>query len=412
MPFVSAFAYTDIISMPLVFSFILLLIIGAFVLKEAKIPKGFLGFDILVIFMFFFVVMFSHIINGWGNSKSFNHTAAYTGTIILFYIVIKFTLFFLEEKTDTFKLIIKLITYTTTVSALYVNFEFILANFFDLNINDYIPRPREEQMHYQPYVIELFYRARGFASESGIYTLMLEMFAPLSVYFISFSGYCKWPKIIKGFVFTIIIFSAFFAASSATFIVVPIAILISMLAYFKKVWVYFKNKQIDFYLKLTGILTLVVLIGNYFALYAKILLSLSEKMNSSSLDDRKERMDFFFEQFSKFDINNKLIGAGPAGFDILGFDDSKSIISLYYSITFELGFTGLVFIILLIFYFLFSILRFKTKFAFFLLVAFLSGAMHFYIINNYWVPWFWFIGVIAVYYRNFNHCIEQKLRQL
>ena len=409
MPFISAFAYTDIISMPLVVALFLLLSIVVCFLKDGKFPDGFLGFDILIIAMLFLVVLFSHIINGWGNGKSINHTLAYISSLTLFYLVIKYTLFSLADQRDLFKLILKLITYTVLTSALYVNAEFIFANFFEFNLNDYIPRPKEEQMHYQPYVIELFYRARGFASESGVYTQMMELFAPLAVYYISFSGYCKWPKIVKGLIFTSIVFSVIFAASSATFIIVPVAIVISMLIFFKKVWVYFKSKRLNFYLKVFGMLSLIAAIGNYFALYANILLSLTQKMDSSSFDDRKDRLDFFFLQFSKFDFSNKMIGAGPAGFDILGFDDSKSIISLYYSVTFELGFIGIFLLLLLILYFLFSMLKLNSKAAFFLLIGFLSGATHFYVVNNYWVPWFWFIGAVAVYYRNFFNYIEQEL---
>lgn len=402
MPFVSAFSFSDIISLPLIFAAVISILMGLQIIKTGKLPVGFLGLDILIFFLLFFLVLSSYCINGWGNSKSLNHTIAYISSISLFYIAIKFTLFQLSDKNELLLKVLQVISYATIVSAFYVNAEFILANFFELDLNDYIPRPSEEQMFYKPYVIGLFFRARGFASESGAYTQMVELFAPLTVYYMFFSSYCKWSVWFKITTVILIVISIIFAASSATFIIVPIAVLISVLVYIKKIVIYLRKKSIIFFLKTAIVLSFIILISNYFSIYANIILSLTDKADSSSFDDRKERIDFFYSKFSNVNIVNKLIGTGPAGFDVLGFDNGKSIISLYYNITFELGLIGFFLLLLFLLYFFFSVFSLNSKLGFFLLIAFLSGTMHYYVMNNYWVPWFWFIGAIAIYCRSHN----------
>ncbi len=129
---------------------------------------------------------------------------------------------------------LQFITYTTIISALYGNAEFISSNFFGVNLNDYVPRP--SRTFYNPSVLGLYYRARGFAPESGVYTQMLELFGPLTIYYLFFSRYCKWLKIFKILSTLSIIFSILFAASSATFVALPLSIIIFSNYLYKASW--------------------------------------------------------------------------------------------------------------------------------------------------------------------------------
>jgi len=397
MPFVSAFAYTDIISLPLIFALFLFILMFAKIIQSGKLPEGFLGFDLAIIFLFSFLVLFSFIINGWGNAKSLNHTVAYLSTFMLFYVGIKFTLFNIQDKNLILKRILQFITYATIISALYGNVEFISSNFFGLNINDYIPRPNEAEAFYNPTVLALFYRARGFASESGVYTQMLELFAPLTIYFMYFSGQCKWLKVMKALFTVSIILSIIFAASSATFIIIPLAILFSLFVYIKKVIHFLVKKSWIFYLKTMFVLLSVLVINSYLSIYTSILLSITEKLDSNSLGDRQDRINFFFTQFSKFSPTTKLIGAGPAASNILGFEGNGTIISLYYNVAFELGIIGFFLLISILGYVFLHNFFIKSKIGFFLTISVISGIMHYYFVNNYYVPWFWFIAAFTIF---------------
>jgi hypothetical protein len=398
MPFVSAFSFTGTISLPLVCAAFLFILMIVKMLQTGKLPRDFLGADILVILFFLFFDVLSFTINGWGNSTSFNHTVAYISTFLLFYIAIKFTLFSIPDKELLFRRTLQFITYTTLLSAVYGNVEFISNNAFGFNLNDYIPRPGLDAEHYSPIVLSLFYRVRGFAYESGVYTQMLELLAPLTIYYLYFSGYCKWIKGLKIFFTIAIVLSIIFAASSATFVEVPIAIVFSFLLFIKKIFRFFTHKSIFYYVKIFMVIIVLFIVNNYLSLYTSVLLSITEKLDSYSMEDRQSRVNFFYSEFSRFSLLKKTIGAGPAATDLLGVDGGHVVVSLFYNVTFELGFIGLFLLISLISYIFLNTISIKTKIGFFLTISIVSGIIHYYVIHDFWVPWFWFVGAFSIFY--------------
>ena len=397
MPFVSAFAFTGTISLPLIVALALFILMGIKIIRSGKLPKDFVGFDLVMVMLFLFLVLFSYVINGLNNSKSFNHTVAYLTTFLLFYVAIKFTLFDLGDEKRVFIRVLQFITFITVTGALFANLEFISSNFFDLNINEYIPRPSEEEGFYEASVLGVFYRARGFAAESGHFAFLMELFSPLTFYYLYYSGYCRWNVFQKAFVIIIIVLSFIFAASSASFVIVPVAVASAVLLNINKVFIYVKKRPVKFLVSTATASFIIVAVDYFFSFYALLLLSIKDKIDSSSFDDRQDRLLFFNDKFSHLDFIGKLSGVGPAGFDILGFDESKSILSLYYSLTFELGFLGLLLVLLLFIYLILHTLRIKSKIGFFLLVSVISGAIHYYFIANFWYPWFWFIGAFTIF---------------
>jgi hypothetical protein len=409
MPFVSGFAITGTISAPLIIAVLLLLGMAYQVIRGINVPKGFWGYDILIIGLFLFQVLLSFLLNGFGHPKSLNHTIAYLASFLLFFIVIKFTLFFLADSGSLLKKILLVLTILTFVNSLYTNVEFILDNFFGINLNDYIPRPTANEMFYDAGVLSMFHRARGFASESGSYTAMVEIFFPLAIYYMFFSGWCKWSSIFKTVIVLLTISSLIFAASTATFIIIPICFTIALLFHFKRIGGYLlKNKRRYF---LIGIVVCAIcwLINHFLSVFYLIYLSVIEKMDSGSFDERQAKIDFFYIQYEKLNTIDKFVGAGPAGFSTLGFDESKSIVSLYYNIIFETGIVGIVLLVLFILYHIILAASIKSGIGFFLLISTLSGAMHYFFYNNYWLPWYWFVLALVsliyfqqVYIKNHN----------
>ncbi|MGN6267677.1 MAG: O-antigen ligase family protein [Ginsengibacter sp.] len=402
MPFVSAFAFTGTISWPLILAVFLFLVMLVKIIQAAAFPSDFIGFDLVIIFLFLLIVAFSFLINGWGNSKSLNHTVAYLSTFLLFYVAIKFTLFSAPDKKPVLKRTLQFITYTTIISALYGNTEFISANVFHINLNDYIPRPTEDEAWYDATVLGVFFRARGFAPESGHFAFMMELFSPLTMYYLYFSPDCKWPKFLRALTVAVIVFSFIFAVSTASFAILPLAVLFAALIYSKSIFLYIKKKPTKFIITTAAISGVTFLFNYFLSIYALIILSISNKMDSFSLYDRQERIDFFNNKFSHLPFFNNLIGTGPAGYNILGYDESRAILSLYYSITFELGYLGLLMILLFFLYIIFQTLKIRAPIGFFLLVSVFSGVMHYYFISNFWYPWFWFIAAFVVFYNVHN----------
>lgn len=397
IPFVSAFAFTQIVSFPLIFSSILFCLMVIKFLKTLRMPAGFMGFDIIIIILLLFLVITSFIINGWGNAKSVNHTIAYLSTFLLFYVSLKFSFFDAKDKSKLFKKVLALITYITIISAIFANLEFTLSNLFNINLNDYIPRPTEAEAFYNATVLGIFYRARGFAPESGHFAFMLELLSPLTIYHLYFSGFCNWNKFMKAGIVVLMVFSIIFTVSTASFIIIPIAFVLALVIYFKSFLNYIKKNTAKFLLS-TGIVTVLFVLFNYFfSFYTLFILSITDKLDSTSFDDRQGRIDFFYERFFHLDLVHKLIGTGPSGYTLLGFDETNTILSLYYSVTFELGYLGIFLFSMYLLYVLWNTLRIKSKIRFFLLVSVLSGIMHYNFIENFWYPWFWTVAAFAVF---------------
>lgn len=397
IPFVSAFAFTQIVSFPLIFSTILFGLMIVKFLKTLRMPAGFIGFDIVIIALFLFLVVLSFLFNGLGNSKSLNHTIAYLSSFLLFYVAAKFSFFNAKNKRNLLIKVLKLITYVTIISALFANLEFMLSNLFNININDYIPRPTEAEAFYNATVLGIFYRARGFAPESGHFAFMLELISPITIYYLFFSGFCNWSKFIKTLIVVAIFFSIIFTVSTASFVIIPVALILALLVYFKSFFAYVKRNTAKFFLSM-GVVTVVVLLFNYFlSFYTLIILSITDKLDSNSFDDRQGRINFFYERFSNLNLIHKLIGTGPSGYTLLGFDETNTILSLYYSITFELGYLGIFLFSVFLLYILWNTIQIKSKIGFFLLVAVFSGMMHYNFIENFWYPWFWTVAAFTVF---------------
>ena len=397
MPFTSGFALTGTISFPLICAVFLFILMIRDIMINNQFPKGFLGFDLFILMFLLIVVAASFCINGIGNKKSTNHTIAYFSSFLLFYVTIKYQLFRSNNKENTLKKIFNVLSITAIVTAVFANIEFVSDNFLGINLNDFIPRPSEEEKYYQAGVVELFHRSRAFASESGGMTFMMELFMPLVIYYFYFSTLCTWRRGIKNAGVFFIVTSFIFAASTASFIIVPASFILASLFYYKNLKKYVKNNKLKITIFTTALTLLIAVLNYFFSLFLLIILSIQEKFDSFSFDDRKERIDFFYQQFSHANFINKIIGFGPAGFHLLGYDDSRSILSLYYNAIFELGFIGFVLLMILLGYIIVRVLKINEKIGFFLIASLTSGMMHYSIFQSYWVPWFWFIVVFSLF---------------
>lgn len=400
MPFVSAFALTGTISFPLVLAVFLFCLMGLAMIESSSSPKGFVGYDLLLILLFLFWAVFSYLINGFGIAKSLNHAVAYLSTFLLFFVAVKYAMCYIKDPQWVFKNVLLVITITCFLSVTYANAEFISSNILGIDLNDYVHRPTAEDMSYRPTVVGMFFRARGFSAESGHFAFNIELFWPLAVYYLYFSGYCRWPAIIKG-IFLLLTFSAFvFATSSASFLIIPVAGAIAVMLYITKVIRFIKKHLLGFFLGIGFIAGFITFLNYYLSFSTLLLLSLTDKAGSGSFDDRQDRIDFFYDKFFQFDLTTQLIGTGPAGFEVLGYDESKAILVLYYSIPFELGLVGLLLLSAFFLYILIQAARIRSAVGFFLVISVMSGIMHYYFIANFWYPWFWFIGAFVFFCKN------------
>ena len=128
---------------------------------------------------FWSLLTFSFIVMSNGE-KSLNHWFLWTFPFFSYYYVFKnelFQLFTLSEIKDK---IFKYITYATLFACSFSVLEFCCKNFLDIDL-DFIPRGAVED--YNPF--DGFFRARSFVEESGHFSFFVEIFGPLSVFWIN-----------------------------------------------------------------------------------------------------------------------------------------------------------------------------------------------------------------------------------
>ncbi len=392
LPFVSAFALAPALPLPVIGGCIIWLAVLNNIFTRPVPVKYFMDNSLILGVFFLLCVWVSYLYNGWGVPKSTNHVIAYTSSILLFFIGPGLAFTYIRPS-DASKIIFRCIFYTTLLAAFFAVLEFLLKNMGVADINSLIPRPAVQE--FDALALSEFFRARGFAEESGHFALFLEVLSPLCFYYLFFSNSCFLPGYLKVICSLIIFLSWIFVISPASFVLVPLSYLASFFFFFQKI--HLKGMYQRLAIVGLSLLSLLFLLNLLYPVTDFFYLSVIEKLDSTSSEDRQVRIDFFFEYFQRGDVFNWFLGNGPAAFDILGFDDSKSILSLYYSILFEVGVLGFLILCCLFISVLVKITRLQPRQGFFVMASFISAAIHYYFVANYWFPWLWFLFALVIY---------------
>jgi hypothetical protein len=364
--------------------------------------------DLALVGLLLTCALFSYCVNGTGSQKSLNHTIAYLASFVIFYITIRASLFTLNNRARLIEKLFFIITFVSVFNGLFVCFEFFMKNFTSIDPDNYIPRAKVEEQLYNPLILGLFYRARGFATESGHFMFMMELLAPIAIYYLNFSLKTKSIRFLRYILTSIILIGMLLSGSIAGYLIIPAALTSTLiLRYRNSIEEIIKNKK-KILIALLVMTFLIIAINKIIPIKEIIELSISEKIDSESADNRKERTDYFFKEYRNLPLTKILIGAGPAGTQLMGNGSGGSILSLYLSVCFELGIIGLVILIVFIGNFLVNALKIKGKIGFVLTFSMISGILHYNAISNYWYPWFWFIGALILFYKKFEQDNESR----
>ena len=395
MPFTSAFCISIIFSWPLIISscctiyLIIYLLVGNKIVLRTYKP-------LIIITLFLLCTAFSFFINNIIISSSYsifskaqNHFFAYFASIINFYISSLFFLNINKKSNDTIN-ILKTITGVLFFSSTLAIVEFISKNLLGIDFDKIIPHPSVEKMNALA-LGDIFksIRARGLAEEPGHFAFMINLFLPISFYYLFFSGYCKLKIQTKILMCISFALALLFTFSTAAFFALPTSIFLSFIVFRRELKKYLLSITIVF----CAFIGFILILDNYFPILTQLLLDIDQKANNSgSMDDRSMRSYLFQSYFGKAPILNKIIGYGPSGYLRAGLEaDSESFLVLYQTLTFETGILG----ILIFSSFLYTISLYARKlpfpFNFFLFLSFILGIVHYFFISNYWYPWFWFI---------------------
>lgn len=397
MQFISAFAISGTINLPVIFGVFLLGFGVLNVLNYRKISLKIFCIEHLIILFFLCFVLLTLIVNGRNSSSAINHTLAYFSSFLLFFSGP--LLFFFQPNSNhenIFKISLKIIFYCVLCSSVFSLIEFSLTNFGGINVTDYVPRYAVKD--YDPLVVGFLIRSRGFAEESGHYTFMIEILGPLAIFYLFKTNFCKIKYSYKIVCLLAILLSILTSFSVSSFLIIPFSILLVLSLNFRRSILYLKKKYVSVIAICTALVLLYLVVDARFSITEIIQITITQKFDSFSFDDRKFRADFFQNTFFKLPIENQIIGVGPSGVKLLGYDESYTFLSLYQTISFEIGIIGILLIISLFVIIMAKAYLIKKPISAYFLVAIFSGIIHYNSISNYWYPFLWFVMAFFVFY--------------
>ena len=380
MIFTNAFALNSVLTPAFAISF--LLIFHLIFQKKRKVYEG-----PPYLLFFWLLLTFSFIVMSNGE-KSLNHWFLWTFPFFSYYYVFKnelFQLFTLSEIKDK---IFKYTTYATLFACSFSVLEFCCKNFLDIDL-DFISRGTVED--YNPFDGG-FFRARSFVEESGHFSFFVEIFGPLSVFWINKN--LKFP--LKLLALAIILLGLMATMSGVGLLLLGIYIFMFFDFYLFRKKTSTRVKVKLFFYAIGLFFLLIVLYPDFFS-NIRDLIAIKMVSDNVSYIERVGR----FAAIDKISGLAYLVGYGPAAFSTLNVD---SFISLYLGILMNTGIIGITLFTLFCLSKYRSIKKIKDEDCRFALkCSFLFACVHLVFIDIIYVPWFWvLLSLIDVIYKKEN----------
>jgi len=360
---VSAFAFTQAVSVPFVMGTICLICV---------LLAGRLALDRSAIFLFCFFSLPACISAGVNiensSQKTLAHLASYILTPLLYYVAV-ISMLRLSRRPPY-----KVIAFTLIANLIYVLVEFAASNTGQMGFLVDLPRPAVQE--YQPTVAGSVVRARGLAEESAHFMLYAGIF-----YFLSCHGKRVGTKTNL----------TFFVASVATF---GVAAWLAMIASFLVVGV---RRLFSLRLVVIGLLLaiLIFLLWEYFE--ALVMYQFFFKLSSLGGSDRADRFFENLQLYMRSGCSEILFGMGPGYYERAGVASTVSLPALT---LFQNGLLGLISLVMIFAVYYLRALRKGADLA----RAVVFSAVCYLSISNYWFPWLWMLFAVIDYEdRNSSH---------
>jgi len=366
LPVTSAFAFTQIINLPLIVSLVLL---SWMIFRQSfRLPRA----AMYVVALFVVPILISAVVNieFTGDEKFVNHLASYFAVVILFYLVPSA---FMHYQGGV-ELFIRWINVGLAISCLFLIFEFIAINFISSDVLDLIPRPAVQG--YEPIVLDLLIRPRSFVEESGHFAMYIGILGPTCLLLKK-----RGLRIALGMLYA---FAMMLTFSTSGYIALALIIGIALLLRTRLV------------LPSIIVLTLFCLL----AIPTEWLDSISAVMSSTFIEkfssgSFEERYAFLYESLRLWErsgVTTLLFGLGPGYYS---YWHVNAVISLYALILFQSGIIGAILFAVLLGMYVLKCLRRIPQLEAVVFVMALSSMFVFYAgVSNYWYPWVW--GLFAL----------------
>ncbi|MEQ8384493.1 MAG: O-antigen ligase family protein [Coleofasciculus sp. A1-SPW-01] len=382
IPFLSAFAVSPLLPLPLLFiSSIFLILFGKFI--DSKIFWLRDDIDIFVII----ALGVGTMIFSWQylGQKNINHLAAISVSIFFFYFVVRVLL----QCLDSFQGLSRAFVFSLFIVSGFVIFEFIASNYFNIHVPSIIPYSFPPDAP-DALIFGTFIRPRGLAEEAGFMSMFYELALPMSFIYLK-----NLPFLAIAYYAMVALPSFLLLGSGAGVASFLMAIIIVCLINIKQKWFLY----ILLFLCLAIMVVLSFEAGRlYFhqVVGRRLEFFLFDPMQQTASTARI-RTEVYFKMFNLFLAAPWGIGWGTAsqiyseGWEYSGIVlDKPSFISFYSEILIASGFLGLLFFMKFIYKKIVKLIYIKTIEAQLVLISLISICLHYLFISNYWMPMLWF----------------------
>ncbi|KAB7429601.1 polymerase, partial [Bifidobacterium longum] len=312
-----------------------------------------------------------------GNLKLISHSAAWTTSILLFFVV-PFSLF-KRIPINKINHVLYIIYY---IAVSFSILEYLDVNVFNIGLTNLIPRP--DGSDYDPIFIWGI-RSRSFFAESGYFAMFVLLYFPVICYM-------ERGRLfqLKNIVLIVLTILAMLFAFSTTFFILSISYLLLLL---------FSSRKY-FALKILLLFSVLLLFYSFYkqeldAVFDIIILS---KFDSTSFSSRtslnEDSLNYIREHYSLLHL---LWGYGPGSYDYLNLE---AAISTYVNIIRDLGLIGLFLFVCFYCSVFVKLLFSKSVFSKYMLFSLFSSIVYLHTNTSYYYAFSWFVIILSLNVEN------------
>ena len=390
-PFTSFFALSAWLRLPVIINQILFifLIIGIF--QHGFVKTKWIVKEDLYLLAFLVLVWLSFVF-GFREKRSFNHSLAYTNSIIFYFFLSKYVV--TRFKISSIK-IAKIIYWSFLTSSLIIITDFIGKNYYNFSLRETFSTVDGAISNMDYFIRARMFHVGGVAEEPGHMAMFYNIYFGISLYYIHTKVKVKLYK------WVILLFIvAHFAIFSTAGIVLPVIAVILIFSLNKLLRLKITSKQL---FALFGLFfTIVIILGLFLFLdlgqtnqlleefFNKVFFSETAEYSSSG-----QRLKQWGRALSNF-IKHPIFGNGP-GFGVN--EDAEGYLSVYLTVLSDIGLIGFLFFISFQKALIGKVMKLKVPIRNFLLFCVITSFLHLIIISDFYhAPlWILFLFIQLVY---------------
>lgn len=398
-PFTSFFAVSGWLRLPVIINQLLLIGVIIMILQKGRLKIKWIVTEDLYLIGFLMLVWLSFLF-GYREQKSFNHSLAYTNSVLFYFFLSKYVITSLKI---SLKEISKIVYWSFLASSFIIIADFIGKNYYNYSIRELFSNVDGVTSNMDYFIRAKMFRVGGVAEEPGHMAFFYNIYFGISLYYLQIvKSKVKFELIIALFVF------AQFAMFSNAGIVLPIIAVLLIFVFDKLNNLKLSKKEISSIL-LIGFSFLLIVILTRFSEYAKIFQSFIDKImfnEGQEYSSSGARLHQWSRALTNF-IKHPVFGNGP-GYGVQ--EDKEGYLNLYLTILSDVGIIAFMFFVAFQWSIIAKALKSDRKIRRFLFFSIITSFLHLFIIADFYnAPlWILFFYVQLVYFENKTSFLSEK----